>query len=54
MDFESALDFCIAKDYKDGPGANLIPVGKLRYLVTIKSFIKNKKTQGDLIVCKAV
>jgi hypothetical protein len=44
MDFESALDFCIAKDYKDGPGANLIPVGKLRHLVTIKSFIKNKKT----------
>jgi hypothetical protein len=33
MDFESALDYCITKDYRDGPGANLMTVGKLRLLV---------------------
>jgi hypothetical protein len=32
-DFKSAINFCIADDYHDGPGANLIPVEKLRHLV---------------------
>lgn len=37
MDFESALDFCISKDYLDGAGANVIPVGKLRHLINAYS-----------------
>jgi hypothetical protein len=32
-DFKSAINFCIGDDYRDGPGANLIPVEKLRHLV---------------------
>ena len=31
VDFESALDFCIAKDYSNGPGNNTVKMRPLYY-----------------------